>query len=148
MPYLRVWACNTPREKYFLRKQYLIKDVGCYRCGNITYLQDKEKFMFTIVISSIYHDKQVFDIRYRQIIILVKNLQSIHSKLLSPSEPGKGVQDSRRGSSVNGNLRTNDANGKRRPSGNGHISRSSSGRNFGFLRYFTSYFLLKCTNKY
>ena len=65
----------------------------------------------------------------------VKNLQSIHSKLLSPSEPGKGVQDSRRGSSVNGNLRTNDANGKRRPSGNGHISRSSSRRNFGFLRY-------------
>ena len=40
---------------------------------------------------------------------------------------------------MNGNLRTNDANGKRRPSGNGHISRSSSGRNFGFLRYLISY---------
>ena len=41
---------------------------------------------------------------------------------------------------MNGNLRTNDANGKRRPPGNGHISRSSSGRNFGFLRYLSPYF--------
>ena len=48
---------------------------------------------------------------------------------------------------MNGNLRTNDANGKRRPSGNGHISRSSSGRNFGFLRYLSSYFLYECINK-
>ena len=47
---------------------------------------------------------------------------------------------------MNGNLRTNEANGKRRPSGNGHISRSSSGRNFGFLRYLKAYFLSKCTN--
>ena len=61
-------------------------------------------------------------------------LQTPHDKMLSPQDPEKGLQGSRRGSSIKSNRRNIESNGNR-STGNGNAVKATTGRNFSFLRY-------------